>query len=248
MDQEQLIGCINGINLSDDLAFIGQYAVLPEYQGKGVGSALWKAVMKHIGTERNISLSAYEKMFANYRDRSNFSVIPKKCGLWFSGKFNSNQLIEGIDGISVLPISEDNIEKVIQYDREVCGIDRSQYIRELSKIDEYVNRVALNEKDQVLGYCVVGISIFNTGMVAPLYADDETIAELLVENSCLSSPFAQNNGILYQCWDVSHKSIEIANKLGLQVIRRIPILFTKRVVEGNMDKIFCTSSRHFFPF
>ena len=104
-----------------DMAFIGQYAVLPEYQGKGIGSALWKAMMTHIGTERNVSLYAAKEMIPKYRDRSNFIVIPKKCGLWFSGKFNSNQLIEAIDGISVLPISEDNIEKVVQYQGSARG-------------------------------------------------------------------------------------------------------------------------------
>ena len=209
-------------------------------------------MMKHIGTERNLTLFSFERMFANYRDRSNFVVIPQRCGLWFTGKATTNQLIEAIDGISVLPISEDNIEKVVQYDREVCGVDRSPFIRELLKIKEYVNRVALNEKDQVVGYCVVTLSNLNTGMVEPLYADDEKIAELLVNKCCQSLPITQNSGLSYFCWDNNLKSIEIAKKMGLildsKFQSRYPILFTKEDVVGNMDKMFSLSGRCFFPF
>ena len=223
--------------------------MLSEYQGKGIGTALWEAMMKHIGTERNISLFSGPEMLSKYRDRKNFVVIPEKRALTFIGKFYSNQLIQGIDGISVLPISEDNIEKVIQYDREVCGVDRSPFIRELSKVNEYVNRVALNEKDQVVGFCVICICYpFNKGMVEPLYADDEKIAELLVAKCCQSLALTETNGVRFQCWDVNHNAIEIAKKIGLKLKDSVPILFTKKVVEGNMDKISCLSSRGFFPF
>lgn len=39
----------SGIVLSDDLGHMGQFIVLPEYRGMGVGSELWKTAMAHIG-------------------------------------------------------------------------------------------------------------------------------------------------------------------------------------------------------
>ncbi len=40
--------------LTSNFAFIGQYAVRPQYQGFGIGSAFWKRVMDFIRAERNI--------------------------------------------------------------------------------------------------------------------------------------------------------------------------------------------------
>ena len=146
------------------------------------------------------------------------------------------------------PLNRPSLPTPVQYDCEVCGIDRSAFVREVLQIDDYMKRVAFNQNDQVIGYCVVALShSCDTGIVEPLYADNEKIAELLIAECCRALPDAKKN-LIYPCWNVNHKSIDIAKKLGLQDTISVPILFTKRVVEGNMDKIFCTSDRCFFPF
>ena len=41
----------SGINVSPGLGFMGSYAVRTEYQGLGIGSALWRKAMEHIGND-----------------------------------------------------------------------------------------------------------------------------------------------------------------------------------------------------
>jgi ribosomal protein S18 acetylase RimI-like enzyme len=74
----EILGVCTGVNLTPNFAFIGQYAVRPQYQGLGIGSALWKKVMEHIGTERNISLFAVEEMFETYQKKGGFVIVPQK--------------------------------------------------------------------------------------------------------------------------------------------------------------------------
>ena len=244
------MGICSGINLSPDLAFIGQFGVRPEYQRLGIGSELWRKAIEHIGSDRNIGLYARKSMVEKYRNKYNFTFIPGRTVCFFVGKVDFNQLIQAIDGISVIPISDHNIEKVIQYDKEVCdGLDRSASIQEMIKISEYVNAVAVNQLNEVLGYCVIQISInCNKGVVKPLYANDEKIAELLLSKCCQSMANIKTNGLIIPTFNTNTKSISIAKRLGLDLAEEAPILFNKRIVSGNLDCIYCITSPCFYPF
>ena len=245
------MGTCSGINLSPELAFIGLYAVRPELQGLGIGSQLWHKVMQHIGSERNVGLYALPLMADKYKNKYNFSMIPKKQIMKFEGKFKDNyDLIENIDGISLVSINEDNIQKVIQYDKEVCEqtMDRTVLLTQLYKTAETVNLLAINESNEVMGYCFICVKSKDFCSVEPLYADNERIAELLVNKCCQLLTETKTNGLIYYCWDNNHKSIAIAEKLNLELIQKRPTLYTKKVIEGNSDKIFCVQNRAFYPF
>ena len=189
-------------------------------------------------------------MADKYSQKYNFNVIPKYELACFIGIPHFTELVHQIEGISVVPISDNNIEKVIQYDKEVCGhvLDRSVLIRENAKFDEYVNLVALNRTHQVLGYCMLKVSTLNKALFEPLYANDHKIAELLIVKSCESLAITQTNGLIFNCWNTNDLALSIAKKMGLTFFNELPILFTKRIVEGNMDLIYCMCSRAFFPF
>jgi hypothetical protein len=246
----QILGILSGINLTSNLSFIGQYAVRPQYQGLGIGSALWKRVMGNIGTERNISLFSDISMFDKYRVRSGFSVVPEKRIHFYVGKVNCDHLIKQLDGVSLVRINQYNINAVSQYDKQICdGLDRRQLIEEYCKTSETVCLAALNiDNHQIIGYCIITATNFNTATVEPLYADDERIAELLIVKCCELLPIEKYNGIWFQCWDSNEKAIALAKKMGLNFSDKEPILFTKHLVEGKVKKIYCVSSRAFYPF
>lgn len=44
-----ILGMCGGVFVHPSIAFIGLYAVRPEYHGKGIGIKIWKKVMEHIG-------------------------------------------------------------------------------------------------------------------------------------------------------------------------------------------------------
>jgi len=246
----KILGAINGINLTSDFAFIGQYAVLPQYQGFGIGSALWKKVMQHIGTQRNISLYATKRMFQNYRDKYGFIIVPEKRIHLYTGKVNTDRLVKQIKGITLCRINPYNLQSVAEYDKQICdGLDRSVVIDEYSKSLETISLTAIeNETNRVMGYCIVTATNLNTATAEPLYADNQQIAELLIGKCCDSLPITSTNGLYFQCWDFNEKAIAIATKMELNYFGERPILFTKQEIEGRLDKIFCVSSRSFYPF
>jgi hypothetical protein len=53
---------------------------------------------------------------------------------------------------------------------------------------------------------------------------------------------------MFQCWDINEKANTLALKMGLEYAHIYPILFTKQLVEGIDEKIYCVSARSFCPF
>jgi hypothetical protein len=246
----EILGVCSGVNLTSNFAFIGQYAIRPQYQGLGIGSALWKKVMEHIGTGRNISLFAVEKMFETYHKKGGFVIVPQKRIHIYDGKVNCDNLIKQLIGVSLVLINKHNVIAVSEYDKEIChGLDRRQLIEEYCKTPETVCLAAVNkENHRIIGYSIITATNFDTAIVEPLYADNEQIAELLIGKCCDLLLITKTNGIWFQCWDFNEKAITLAKKMGLNFAGKRNILFTKQLVEGDVDKIYCVSSRGFYPF
>ncbi|CAG2100152.1 unnamed protein product [Medioppia subpectinata] len=150
----KLLGLCSGINLSPELAYMCIYAVRPEYQGLGIGSALWDKAIEHIG-DRNATLYASEpKVIDVYKNRQNFNKIPERRGLIWKGNFVTESLITSIDGISVVDMNDKNIADVIEYDKQVCdGLDRSAQLRALNGQFKTTSLVAINDSNKVMGFC-----------------------------------------------------------------------------------------------
>ncbi len=241
-----------------------QYAVRPKYQGLGIGSALWKKVMEHIGTERNISLFFPDKMLEICRNKLGFVTVPEKRFHVYNGKVNCDNLIKQLEGVELVLINEYNVIAVSEYDKQICyGLDRRQLIEECCKTPQTVCLAAVNEENQqIMGYSIIKATISDMATFEPLYADNEQIAELLISKCYDLLPIAKTNGIMFRCWNFNEKAITLANKMGLNFDKAInlaskmrfnfvgkePILFTKELVEGKIEKIYCISARGFYPF
>ncbi|CAG2100151.1 unnamed protein product [Medioppia subpectinata] len=162
----KLLGLCSGTNLSPELAYLCIYAVRPEYQGLGIGSALWDKAIEHIG-DRNASLYASEpKVIDVYKNRQNFNKIPERRELVYKGNFVTESLITSIDGISVVDMNDNNIADVIEYDKQVCdGLDRSAQLRALNVPFKTASLVAINDSNKVKGFCFLWENIFDSEAV-----------------------------------------------------------------------------------
>jgi hypothetical protein len=206
--------------------------------------------MEHIGTERNISLSPAEKMSQTYQNKCGFVIVPEKRIQIYVGKANCDNLIKQLTGVSLVLINEHNVISVSEYDKEICdGLDRRQLIEEYCKTPETVCLAAVNKEDhRIIGYSIMTATNSEMVTVEPLYADNEQIAELLIGKCCDFLPIAKTNGILLLCWDSNQKAIALAKKMGLNFQFDQQILFTKQLVEGKTEKIYCNSALSFYPF
>ena len=160
-------------------------------------------------------------------------------------------MLERIEGISVIPINEENIGKVIQYDRQVCkGLDRTLFIEAQVKGPDIVAMVALNEREEVVGYGIMFVSIANKARTDQIYANSRDIAELLLSYCCQSLSRRGITELFYRCLDSNKQSIELANKLDLVRFEgiEIPLLFTKYVVTFEQDKVFSPPCCTYYPF
>ena len=203
--------------------------------------------MDHIGSERNISLIAEPPMYLKYK-KEDFGVDSLKSVLYFKGKPNFDGLTQNIEGFSVNVINEDNVHQVILYDRQVCcGLDRTPLIEEMTKNKCNKSAVAVNGSNRVVGYCVICLAVNDDLRIEPLYADNQSIAELLIFKCCrLLSPSLDN--LINRSWDSHQPSLQIANKLGLHYLKKAHLLFTKEIVFNQEDKIFSPNNSTFFPF
>ncbi|CAG2165579.1 unnamed protein product [Oppiella nova] len=127
-DSGKIIGYCGAVNVAEDFAVIGGYCVKPEYQGHGIGNNIWNSGMAHMG-DRNIGLTAANtKMLEIYRDRHHFKCIREPI-LYMRGELALDRdLIDYIKGVSLVAINEHNVRDVCEYDRQVCGLDRSVMI------------------------------------------------------------------------------------------------------------------------
>ncbi|CAG2170741.1 unnamed protein product [Oppiella nova] len=238
-DSGKLLGYVAAVNLSDDLAFIGGYCVRPDYRGHGIGQKLWNTGMAHMG-DRNVGLFAFTvKMFEIYRDHHNFKCIPDRYLHHFRGQFNPcADIINEMAGISVVAITDANVSAVVEYDKAICGLDRRVMISGFAKTPGDISLVAVNERNEVLGYSFLLQTVNDEIMTfEPLYANDPQIAELLGNKCCQLIPANKTTDIYCKCWNFHHKSHEFAKRLGLKVVRDQLTSFTKEIVNGDLDKI-----------
>ncbi|XP_054165752.1 uncharacterized protein F36G3.2-like [Oppia nitens] len=247
----QVIGYCDGVNLTNDLAFIGGYSVKPEYRGQGIGAALWAKAVTYMGTDRNIALfAATQAMGDYYRTKCGFGVVPDRRLVHMTGQVVVNDdIIKNIDGITLSVITNEILPLVVKYDSNVCaGLNRTVYIKELTKSPDTWNLVAINENRDVVGYCIIYTTTTEVTMVGPLYADNDKIAELLVGQCCHQLPVERRNNFLYYCWNTNDKSIGLAKRLGLTYLKDRPFLFNKKLVDGQLDKQFCISNSFLYPY
>ncbi|CAG2170314.1 unnamed protein product, partial [Oppiella nova] len=226
IDTGKLLGNMCGVNITDDLAYIGSYCVRPEYQGRGIGKALWDKTIEHLG-DRNLGLvSSEQNTFEFYRDVRNFRYISDRFAIIMRGSLTPNpQLVDNIDGISLVTIDGHNVRDVIEYDKHVSGLDRT-----------------IDDHGHVVGYCFILETYSGMYSVEPLYADNERIAELLVGKCVARLP--PNQRLKYRCWTSSEKSQMIGTKLGLSEIVRMWTMYTKKLVDpAHIDKAFCPAMR-----
>ncbi|CAG2100127.1 unnamed protein product [Medioppia subpectinata] len=199
-------GICSGFNLSPELAYMCVYAVRPEYQGLGIGTALWDKAMKHMG-DRNASLFGNnQKVNDIYKNKHNFTFIPQRKLLRMRGKPVLNNLITSIDGIFVVDMNDKNIADVIEYDKQVCdGLNRSAQLRALNGPFKSIGVVAFNDRKQVVGFCFASETLSGKGKLLGVCCSVNLSPELSFIYSYAVRPEYQGLGIGTALWDKAMK-------------------------------------------
>ena len=246
--------------------FVGLYAVRPDFQGKGIGIRIFHRIMGHING-RNAGLYAVPEQLVKYRDRSGFCHEDSvRMQVYESDSVRLEDLVKEIGNVDVQSIDLEDDEKrfrdICLYDESVTRVDRSLLLKETFKEADSVALVALETEQRVvgsprslatadsrvLGYICIRTNNVGKGMVGPLYADNDAVAELLLFKG-ISKLEAAKNGLLFMSLDANPGGDRIATKMALKPQEEsLPRFFTKFIPEADLRRIYCIHSPNFSPF
>lgn len=120
-----------GIFVHPTIAFIGLYGVQPELHGRGIGIAMWKRMMDHIGS-LNAGLYAVPEHLTMYRDRAGFQNPDDRMLIIYESDqddhLNVDILVNSIPETKIHLITTEWYNKVIDYDAHVHGYIRAKLL------------------------------------------------------------------------------------------------------------------------
>jgi hypothetical protein len=230
--------------------FLGLYGVEKRYQNRGIGKKLFNLCLKHIGN-RNCGLNAVPGKLLMYQKKAGFAVSEGRAIVVFKGKpKNLDNLLMTINtSFTIKELKRDDkslLSKIINYDTKVHKDNRQKLLTlTLNKEDYYTIAIIDESNDQLLGYGSIKPNCGNQGMIGPVYADNDSVAEVLILNLIKSCKLSQTNGLLYMTLDSSETGVKIGQDLGLEEYSRCPRLFTKFVIPANHQFIYCIHSGDF---
>ncbi len=176
------VASLAAVRHSKHFAFLGLFIVLPDFRNQGYGTLLWDTVFDKIRLSTSIGLNSvteqivrYEKSgfrasFLNTRWRGKLADVP-------SDKNLSNEMT------LTNHLSEKTIENIIQYDGRIFSTPRAAFITQWIKMPESHALAALDKQGNLCGYGV--ISRTEEGYkIAPLFANNQSIATQLYSNLC----------------------------------------------------------------
>ena len=250
-----------GVFVDPKVAFVGLYAVRPEFQGLGIGIKIWRTIMHHV-SDRNAGLYAVPEHLHTYRDVAGFVLEDSRKMIVYESDclLTTDDLVKAIGNVFVAEISEETEQRVMEYDESVTHANRSRLLHQTFRQEGSLSLVAFetsrsrpgssetSEVRKVLGYLCLRVNNIGKAMAGPLYADNDGVAELLMSEAIARFPLATSKGLLYMTLDSSPGGIRIADKLKLDYGEHLPRLFTKEIPVADFDRIYCIHSPNFSPY
>ncbi|MCX7106699.1 MAG: GNAT family N-acetyltransferase [Methylococcales bacterium] len=224
----KLIGSISGVAYNDDYGFIGLFIIDPEYRGQWHGIQLGKVVLEYLG-ERNVGLDGVLEKQIAYQNYFGFNYAYKN--IRFEGKAKSKK------PPTSLPIADVDFNKLLEYDREIFLVPRTEFLRRwIAQVDS-VGYYSENET-HLVGYgilrkCVTGYKI------GPLFADNEAIAVEILEALLSNIP-----GEVYYL-DIPEpnlESLKIAEQFNMQKVFETARMYSKEIPNVPLHKVFGITS------
>uniref|UniRef100_A0A8R1I4T4 Acetyltransf_18 domain-containing protein n=1 Tax=Caenorhabditis japonica TaxID=281687 RepID=A0A8R1I4T4_CAEJA len=158
---------------------------LVEYRNKGFGKLLFDKIQTIYG-DHNCSLFGVGSMWKWYEKRYGFShlqpyfhsaaVIQCKD---LELQTSAQQFRIELANVRIEDI-EENIDKLIKYDKKLCEMEREQVIKQWLMAPGVCSKIALNVDDDCVGFAAVREVSLNRLNISPLYADSPQIATKLL--------------------------------------------------------------------
>ena len=206
--------------------------------------------MKHIG-DRNCGVFSLPNRLTLYQNYYNFKVNDSKQLVVFAG------IPQNIENINVLidknqeikefkPKDTQLLSKIIEFDTKVHKQSRQQLLTSCLNGSDCKTFAILDKiNDQMTGFGCIRTNIDGIAIIGPVYADNDSIAEILIYNLIKYCETSQTNGFIYPTLNCCQSSQRIARKLSLLEFSSSPTLFTKSSPPLSDEYIYCIHSPNF---
>lgn len=224
------VASLASVKHSQNFAFLGLYIVKPEYRGKGYGKLLWDIVMGTLKDCTTLGLNGVIDQVENYK-RSGF--MPATLNTRWRGrpslKFFGNINNTVLNNISVT--KDFSLTSMIDYDAKIFANPRAVFLSQWLKMPES-HVLAAIEGGVLRGYG--SLSVSEEGYkVAPLFADNEAIAEKLYVALC---HYTANKGYIQIDTNENNPfAAALAKRFGLEKMFDTLCMY-KGVAPGMEDK------------
>ncbi len=217
-----LLGSIDGepvasifaVRYGSGFGFIGGYIVRPEFRGKGLGMAIWRAGMARL-EGRNVGLDGVPAQQENYA-RSGFRLAHRNVR--YEGRGTDVPVAD-----RVLPLGPQDLAEVLEYDRAFFPDDRQQFMRCWLRQE---GSVALGVRDAggaLLGYAV--LRPCRAGFkIGPLCAESPQVAEELMQAVCGRVP--ADEPVFLDVPEPNAAAIELAERRGMHACFETARMYT----------------------
>lgn len=208
--------------------------------------------MERVG-DRNAGVNPVPEQLANYRDKAGFPIQSDWLSVVCVAKeVPISEMLSELPGINVKVLELDDSEqvnKIKQYDADVLGFSRPRFISLLCREKDTVTVAATYSHDNsVCGYGTIKKNIKGNALVGPLFADNSSVAEVILYHMVKAFPTAECKGVTLMTVDCNEDSLALVDKLGFIKEPGTERLYRNEEVEVQFQKIFGQSNLNFSVF
>lgn len=227
--QDKLIAGGAIVSYNNEFGFMGLFIVKSEYRGKEIGRKLWyqrrDTLLKRLNKGASIGMDGVVAMQPFY-EKGGFKIAYRDERYERIGaEFNIDK--------NISPINENDINSILEYDKQCFGFSRPQFMIPWLKLPG--NKTFKYVEDGILnGFAIVRKAIKGY-KVCPLFADNEIIAEELYK-ACLNSVVGE---ALYLDIPVTNqKAVELIKKYNATYVFECARMYYGKPPVVELNKIF----------
>ncbi len=224
------VASISAVAYGDSFGFLGFYIVLPQFRGRGLGTEIWNAGMKHL-KGRNIGLDGVLEQQRLY-ERKGFWPCYKSVRHQGIG-IGKGRIAEGIRYLSQVPIDD-----LLAYDDKFFPVPRHVFTESWIRQPGGIAIGALND-GELVGYGVLR-KCHQGHKIGPLFANDKKAADALFCALCGHAP--QGMPVFLDTPEPNTAALDLAKRHHMYSVFETVRMYTKEDPGLPLDRIYGITS------
>ena len=214
---------VSVVRYGERFAFLGLYICRPDLRGRGYGMRVWRAGLDHAG-HRVVGLDGVPAQQANY-GKSGFDLA------WRNARYRG--IGDGDPGPGLLDLDSVPFAQVARYDRAVFEADRRRFLRVWLAQPDAV-RLGIVRDGELVAWGLMR-SCADGRKIGPLFADDPTDAERLLDGFLAAAP---GEPVFFDVPEPNEAANRAARARGMEPVFETARMYAGPRPELSLEKIW----------